>query len=150
MTDTRSLKEVLAAVDRKKLVDDVVQLIDDEVSRKGGVTGLALKGGYAVVKKLKGGRMIHLAADNLLDDFTVALDTIYSRFQAEGGQGGFTAFLARHEQEATNALLGITDGRAARAEHAVLKKTYEKLRPQAEKHVKEALPGVGRLVSRYM
>ena len=150
MSDTRSLKEVLAAADRTKLVDDVVRLIDEEVSRKGGVTGLALKGGYAVVKKLKGGRMIHLAANNLLDDFTDAIDKIYEKFLGEGGTGGFTAFLARHEGEATQALLGITDARAKNSDHGVLRKTYEKLRPQAEKHVKEALPGVGRLVTRYM
>ena len=150
MTTPVSLKAVLEKADRKKLVDDVVKLIDDEVAGKGGVTGFALKGGYKVVKKLKGGRMIHLAANNLLDDFTDAIDKLYTGFVDEGGTGTFTQFLASHKDQATQALLEITDGRAAKAENKVLKKTYEKLRGQAEKHVKEALPGVGRLVEKYM
>lgn len=145
-----SLKVVLGRADRKKLVEDVVRLIDEEVGRKGGLTGMALKGGYAVVKKLKEGRMIQVAVDHLLDDFTEALDGLWTSFTAGGGTGTFSSFLASHEQQACDALLAITDGKAARADQAVIRKTYETLRGQAEKHVKEALPGVGRLVERYM
>jgi hypothetical protein len=145
-----SLKDVLGRADRKGLIEDVVRLIDAEVAGKGGLTGIALKGGYAVVKKLKDGRMIHIAVDHLLDDFTGALDTLWTSFRSSGGQGTFTSFLKSHEKQACDALLAITDAKADRAEQVVIRKTYSSLRPQAEKHVKEALPGVGRLVERYM
>ena len=144
-----SLSEVLQAADRKKLVDDVVRVIDGEVSRKSGITGLALKGGYKVIGKLKGGRMIHLAADNLLDDFARALDPVWDEYIAAGGTGSFAHYLARHEARAANALLAITDARAERAETPIIKKTYMKLRGQANKHVIEALPAVGRLIDTY-
>ncbi len=144
-----SLSEVLQAAERTKLVDDVVQVIEGEVSRKSGITGLALKGGYKVVRRLKGGRMIHLAANNLLDDFAKALDPVWDEYVAAGGSGSFAQHLQRNERRAADALLAITDGRAAKAETPVIKKTYQKLRGQADKHVIEALPAVGRLIDRY-
>ncbi len=144
----RSMKEALMAADRKTLVNDVVKLIDEEVARKKGVTGLALKGGYRVVKKLKSGRMIQLAVGHLLDDFTDAIEPIHAEFR-EKGDGSFVNWLRKHEGDAANALLGITDRRAHEAEQAVLKKTYSKLRPQAERHVRDALPGLGRLIEQY-
>ena len=143
-----TLSDTLKAADRKVLVDDVVRIIESEVRSKGGVTGLALKGGYKVVRRLKGGRMIHLAADNLLDDFALALDPVFEEFQADG-QGRFSDFLRRNDRRSADALLSITDGRARRAENPVIKKTYAKLRGQAQKHVIAALPAVGRLIEKY-
>lgn len=144
-----ALTERLQAADRPTVIADTVQLIDDEVNRKGGVSGMALKGGYKLVKKLKGGRMIPEAVDFLLDAFTGALSTLYDQFLAQDAITTFEAFISRHEQEASDALLQITDDRAARISHKVLRSTYEKLRGQAEKHVKEALPGVGRIIDRH-
>ena len=144
-----TLSDTLKAANRARLVEDVVRIIESEVKSKGGVTGLALKGGYKVVRRLKGGRMIHLAADNLLDDFSLALDPVWEEFQAAGG-GDFTGYLTRNSRSSANALLSITDARARRAENPVLKKTYSKLRGQAEKHVIAALPAVGRLIEKYV
>ena len=74
------LTERLAESDRSAVIRDSVRLIDEEVARKSGITGLALKGGYKVVKKLKSGRMIEKAVDHLLDDFTGALDSMYQEY----------------------------------------------------------------------
>ena len=62
-----ALTERLQTADRAAVVADTVQLIDDEVGRKSGMSGMALKAGYKVVQKLKGGRMIPEAVDYLLD-----------------------------------------------------------------------------------
>lgn len=145
----KSLKEALKEADRARVIEDVVALIDSEVRSKSGLTGVALKGGYKVVKKLKGGRMIHLAADALLDAFTDAIEPIHQEFRDGASGGTFEVFLAKNESRASNALLGITDKRAEKSDHKVLRKTYGKLRPQADKHVRAALPGVGRLADRY-
>lgn len=144
-----SLSEILDSADRATLVNDVVGVIEGEVSRKSGITGLALKGGYKVVKRLKKGRMIHLAADNLLDDFAKALDPVWDEYVEAGKSGSFANHLQRNDRRAADALLAITDGRARRAETPVIKKTYQKLRGQAQKHVIEALPAVGRLIDKY-
>jgi hypothetical protein len=143
------LKSRLDQVDRDIVIDDTVKLIDEEVKSKGGLSGMALKGGYKVVKRLKGGRMIEEAVDGLLDEFSEALDPLYEDFLEQDTPKTFERYLERHDNEATDALLSITDSRAKRADNKVLKKTYNKLRGQAEKHVKQALPGVGRLIDEH-
>lgn len=144
-----SLKETLAETDRQIVIRDTVTLIDAEVSRKSGMTGLALKGGYKVVKRLRRGQMIEDAVDYLLDDFTDALDPMYQEYVEDDDTTTFENYLADRSDEASDALLAITDGKAKRAENKVLLKTYKKLRGQAKKHVVEALPGVGRLIDEH-
>ncbi|MEM1349955.1 MAG: hypothetical protein AAGI01_15450 [Myxococcota bacterium] len=144
------LKERLASIDRSVVIEDTVRLIDDEVSRKSGLSGMAIKGGYKVVKKLQGGRMIHKAVDMLLDDFTGALAPVHDEFRAQGDVTSFSDFLVQQNMRASDALLKITDDKAARAKTRVLKKTYDQLRGQAERHVVDALPGVGRLIDRHV
>lgn len=143
------LKRRLDEVDRASVITDTVKLIDEEVARKSGVTGLALKGGYKVVKKLRGGRMIEEAVDHLLDDFSTALSPLYADYCASPDTASFEQHLSQNADEAADALLGITDAKLERAENKVIIKTYEKLRGQAEKHVVEALPGVGRLIDHH-
>ncbi len=143
-----SLVSKLADVDRALVIQDTVQLIDNEVSGKSGITGMALKGGYKVVKKLKNGRMISFAVDKLLNDFTEALEDLYSGF-LESDASGFDVFLMNHEDTAADALLGITDEKAESADSKVIKKTYSKLRKTAKGHVVSALPGVGQLIEKH-
>jgi hypothetical protein len=143
------LKETLDETDRQIIIDDVVELIDEEVSSKGGLTGAALKGGYSAVKRLENGNMIDNAVDSMLDEFTEALAPLYDDYQNAEGTETFESYLQTHENRATEALLGITDRRAENADNDFLKKTYDKLRGQAEKHVTAALPRVGRLIDKH-
>lgn len=139
------LKSRLNEVERTVVIDDTVRLIDAEVASKGGFSGAALKGGYKVVKKLKGGTMIEFAVDKLLDDFSDALSPLYEDY-VEAEEGNFESYLRGRETEAADALLAITDDKARRAKSKVIVKTYDKLRGSAESHVIDALPGVGRLI----
>lgn len=139
-----TLTERLKQTDRKIVITDTARLIDEEVSSKSGISGMAIKGGYKVVKKLKPG-MIEDAVDHLLDDFTAALDPLYQDFLT-ADEGLFENYIKYHDSRAANDLLSITDARAERSSKQALKSTYSKLRGQAEKHVREALPGVGRLI----
>jgi len=47
-------------------------------------------------------------------------------------------------------LLAVTDRRAEQAQRAVIKKTYERLRPSAKKHVTAAVPRLAQMVSRHI
>jgi hypothetical protein len=131
---------------RRQVIADCALLIDEEVKKKGGLSGIAIKAGFATVKAVKPG-FIEEAVDHLLDDFARRLEPFYqaavtaSRRPTDHfiGQAGAIA----------DALLGITDERAQRAKNAVVKKAYEKLRPSAKKHVEEAVPGIGRLVEKH-
>lgn len=145
-----SMPEVVAdATKRPAVTKDVVSLIDEEVSKKGGLGGMAIKGGYKVVRALKSGRMIPDVVDGLLPEFATAIDPLHQQYLAAGGTGGFDAYLTSHQTEAVNALLSITDARARTTGNKTLKKTYEKLRPVGEKNVADALPGLGRLIDRH-
>ncbi len=141
--------EVIAdSTKRPAVVNDVVGLIDSEVSRKGGLSGMAIKGGYKLVKKLKGGTMIPDVANGLLDEFSGAIEPLHEEYR-NGDGGGFDNFLRGRSSDAVNALLGITDARADRTSHSKLKSAYSKLRPMAEKNVADALPGLGRLIDKH-
>ena len=141
--------EVIAdSARRPAVVRDVVGLIDSEVSRKGGLSGMAIKGAYKLVKKLQGGRMIPEVADGLLDEFSEAIEPLHEEYRGGDG-GGFDRFLLRRSADAVNALLSITDGRARRTTNSTLKSAYNKLRPVAEKNVAEAIPGIGRMIDKH-
>jgi len=142
------LTEILTeAEQRPAVVRDCVALLDAEVASKGGVSGLAIKAGYKVVKTVKPG-LIAEAFNDLLDDFAARLDPTYSAYLADGGKS-FAAYAAPRAGEIAEALLGITDDRARRARNKTIKKTYDKLRPYGKKNVEQAVPGIGRLIDRY-
>ncbi len=145
-----SLKDVLAAQDvRQNVIDDAVKLVDEEVRSKGGVSGLALKAGYKVFTKFKPGIMRE-AVDRLLDEFSEAVDPFYQEHLEAGGKGSIGGILNHRRREVAEALLSITDRRARGFESGLIKKTYLKLRPTAVRHTQDAVPGVSRLIDRYI
>lgn len=144
-----TLQEILLDPSRRpQVVTDCQELLDAEVEDKGGVSGLAVKGSYGMVKKLKPG-IIHDAVDGLLDDFVARLQPFYSDFQTGGAGKPLPDYLTERSVEVSDALLGITDARAERSQRATIKKAYGKLRPQGQKHVQEALPRLGALIERH-
>jgi hypothetical protein len=149
-TDTLSSRLLSDASKRPRLLSDCERLIDEEVASKGGLSGLAIKGAYKVVQAVKPG-IIREAMDGLLDDFVKRLDPLFTQHRTAGGEPkAFGDFLNRRTGEVADALLGITDDRAKRAKNQTLKGAYEKLRPQAKKHVEEAIPRVGRTLSAHL
>ena len=85
--------------------------------------------------------------DSLLDDFLDALDPIAQEAAAKGVPAG--KHLPANAERAADKLLAITDERVARSTRAVIRKTYEKLRPTAIKHVAAAGPRLGQLLDRH-
>lgn len=143
-----TLTEQLAKTDRQNVIKDTARLIEEEVAAKSGLSGMAIKGGYKVVSKVKP-TMIEESIDHLLDAFTEALDPLYQDYVENADAKSFETYIQKHDDRAANDLLSITDARAERSDNKILKSTYTRLRGQAEKHVKDALPGVGRLIDRY-
>ncbi|KFZ83490.1 hypothetical protein ED92_06200 [Amycolatopsis sp. MJM2582] len=146
MADT--LKEILLDSSRRPaVVSDFEGLVDAEVSDKGGVSGAVVKTGFAAVKKIKPG-IIPAAVDTLLDDFTGALEPFYGDYKAKGGND-FGAYLVGRSDEASDALLSVTDARAEKSSRDSIKKVYSKLRPNGKKNVEEALPRLGQLIDKH-
>src|SRR5262245_65606211 len=62
---------------RKQIIDETIHVVDAEVSDKGGLSGMAIKTAYAMVKGLAPGMMQKLV-NGLLDDFMGSLDPLYA------------------------------------------------------------------------
>jgi hypothetical protein len=142
-----SLKEQLGAgPKRAALIEDSCQLLEQEVNDKSGLSGMAIKGAFRLVQSVKPD-FVRSALDHFLDDFLEALDPIYQNGKANGTnvKDHFTAGAGA----VADALLSITDKRAARAPAGVVKKTYEKLRSTAKKHVEAAAPRLGALLEKH-
>jgi hypothetical protein len=145
-----ALKEILCSVEnRPKVIRDAAQLVDDEVSAKGGLSGIGIKAAYKTVKAVKP-TLIHDALDGLIDRFVDRLEPFYNDWIAANKSPSFGAFLDQRSSKVANALLGVTDDRARSISNNTIKKAYETLRPQGEKHVTAAIPGLGRVLGRYV
>lgn len=147
-----TLKEILCAPERRpQVVQDAAKLVDQEVDSKGGISGAGIKLAYKAVTKIKPG-LIAEVVDGLLDKFVDKMEPFYTEWQNGGKQGSFEAFLTNpsRKNRVANALLGVTDDRARTVHNATLKKSYEALRPQGEKHVEAAIPGLARMVNKYL
>jgi len=131
---------------RPKGVADAVRLIEEEVESKGGLSGIAIKGAFMVVKAVKPG-FINEAVDHMLDDFVRRLEPFHTEAQQKNEPIG--PFLNARASAVADALLAISDERAARAKNQTVKKAYEKLRPSGKKHVETAVPRLGRLIAKY-
>ncbi|RSM35085.1 hypothetical protein DMA12_45760 [Amycolatopsis balhimycina DSM 5908] len=146
MADT--LKDILLDSGRRPaVVSDFETLVDAEVSDKGGVSGAVVKTGFAAVKKIKPG-IIPSAVDALLPDFATALEPFYGDYRTKGGND-FGAYLSSRSDEASDALLSVTDSRAEKSSRDSIKKVYGKLRPNGKKNVEEALPRLGQLIDKH-
>lgn len=140
------LRDVLMG-DAKKaaVVSDCCALIDEEVAAKGGLSGMAVKAGYAAVKGIKPG-FIKDVVDKLMPEFCDALDPLWN----EGVQkGNPEAHLLSSRSRVADALLSVTDAKSKNAKSALVKGTYEKLRGSAKKHVEEAVPRLAKLIVKH-
>lgn len=145
-----TLKEILCSPDnRPKVVKDAARLVESEVDSKGGLSGLAVKTAFKAVKTIKPG-LIEEVVDHLLDRFVDQMEPFYADWISSGKQLAFDAFLNAKKPQVANALLTVTDERARQVHNATLKKSYQALRPQGEKHVEAAIPNLGRVVGRYV
>ena len=142
-----SLKDSLGtAPKREAVIQDACQVLDQEVADKSGITGLAIKGAYKLVQGIKPG-FVRQVVDHLLDEFLDALNPLYDEAVAKGQRPG--AYLLSNQGRVADALLQVTDNRAAQTEGSTVKKAYEKLRPSAKKHVEAAAPRLAQMLERH-
>ena len=131
---------------RDRVLEDCVRMVDEEVDSKGGLTGIAIKTAYGLVKRIKPG-FVRRALDGMLDDFAQNLDPIFQEHLAKGGS--LVDHFVAHKDGVAEALLSITDGRAKRATNATAKSAYGKLRPSGKKHVEDAVPRLARMIEQH-
>lgn len=150
-----SLAEILTAPEiRPQVVRACAELVDAEVQSKTGLSALAIKAGYKLVKAVKPG-MVAEVVDRLLPEFAEAMQPMYAESEQTAARTGrplaevFTEKLTSDPPLVAAALLTVTDRRAAKASGA-LRKTYDRLRDTAENHVTLAIPGLARAIGPFL
>jgi hypothetical protein len=143
-----TLQEMLLAPGvQPQVVRDCEALIDNQVSDMSGISGTAVKLAYKTVKTFSSNH-IHYMIETLLPRMGDELQPYWADFNASGG-GQFGDYLAKREDEVSEALLTITDERGRNSSRPTIVKAYNTVRGSAAKHVKAALPAVGALVQKY-
>ncbi len=135
---------------RPAVVEDGVKLVDSEVAAKKGVSGMLIKGGYKGFKKLKPGIM-NEAVNGLLDKFVDIIDRHYSAYLEEVPDKStpFSSWAQKRDSRIADDMLSITDDYMNRSNIKVLTKIYYGMRKIGEKSVKQAVPGISKLVMKY-
>ncbi len=144
----KTLKDqLLSAEKRPQLLTDCEKLIDEEVASKSGLSGMAVKAAFGMVKAVKPG-IIRESVDALIDEFVEKMEPFYAAQQ--GGSQTVEGYFSARAAEVADALLGVTDMRAMRSKNGTIKKAYESLRPKGKQHVEAAIPRLSKLVGRYV
>lgn len=139
---------LLVPEQRNTLIQRCVALVEHQIDSQSTMRRLSLKAGVAVLNTVKP-NALHLIVNNLLGEFTDALNPLYQRFNEAGG-GDFSEFLQHHPDAAVSALIAVTDERAARLRNATVRRLYGRLRPTAETEVRAALPGLSRILAEHL
>jgi len=151
VSESPLIEKLASGEKRPRVIDGCVRLIDSEVASKRGLSSVPVKGAFRVLKGIRPG-FVAQCVDHLLDDFCRALDPFYVEWSAKApaSRPPIASELVAQQDRVAGALLGVTDQRAKRAQNRVLLKLYNKLRGAAEKHVKAALPGLGRTIEPHL
>jgi hypothetical protein len=131
---------------RQKVIDDACHVLEQEVADKSGLTGIAIKAAYKVVKGIRPG-FIPEVVDGLFDEFLEAVEPQYQEAVANKRPAG--SGVRENPSRVADALLAVTDRKAEKAKSQVVKSAYEKLRPSAKKQVEAACPRLAGLLERH-
>ncbi len=143
-----TLDEILLAPETQpKVIADCNTLIEEEISDRSGISGAAVKLAYKTVNTFKPGHIRYMV-ESLLPQMVAELEPYWADFNTTGGSA-FGDYLAKRGDEVSQALLSVTDARAAASGRPTIIKAYNTVRAGAAKHVQAALPRVGDLVVKY-
>lgn len=126
------------------IVNDCNQLINSHVSQKGGVSGMALKTAYRVVRGV-GPTYVPGAIGRMLPAALEALDPIWQ----EGMQSGNPVeHLNHHRTRTADLILSVTDHRIRYASGPVVG-VYNKLRKSVKSDIEEVVPELACILDRH-
>lgn len=129
---------------RPAVVASASDLIREEIARTSGASGMAVRSAYRLVTGIRP-EIVSQAVDSLLDPFADGLDPFYQEHTTTGRP--LADILAEQRTSMAEALLAVTDERAARTKHVRLRDAYRRVRSHARVHVEEASAGVAALVT---
>lgn len=131
---------------KSAVVADCVRFVEDEVAARRGLSGAALRAGYAAFQKLRPG-ITRAAFERLLPHFAPAMDPHWQRGCAAGDPD---RWFRDHAPEVADDLLAVTDRLATESKNRVLVRLYRSLRGHARDHVVASVPRLPPLVARHL
>ena len=147
----KSLKEITEDPNVSHAVlTDGMRVLDEEIARRSGIGGMAIKGAYKVIKNIQGGRTLEKAVKVLMPEFIDKLDPYFARFQEEGTGKTWEEYLRPHYDSLADQLLAVTDQKIQATDNRAVRGTYDKLRPKARKEVIASLPALARMIEKYI
>jgi len=130
---------------RTSIAKDCAQLMDKQVAAKSGISGMALKAAYKVIKGVGAG-YIPRAISHLLPDTCAALEPLWN----EGIQAGDPVeYLAQNRSIAADQILSVTDSHIEKSKNKVVRSSYNMLRKSVKNDVEEAVPGLAEILGNY-
>jgi hypothetical protein len=142
-----TLVEVLRDENRKRaVIADGVRLVESEVRARSGLSGMAVRTGYKALTAVRPG-VVEAALTALLPEFAPVLDPFYAAGRAAGS---VRDYFGSHAEPIADALLAVTDRRAATASHQGVKRAYQGLRGLARREVAQSVPGLARLIEKHV
>jgi hypothetical protein len=135
----------------EQLAVDCARLAEHRLARRNGLGGMAIKASLALLKKARPD-LLERAAAHMLPDMLDALEPLYIEFRSDPAarRGGFHGYLAARGAEAATMLLSISDARAAATGNVTARSVYGRLRGSAEQEVRDAIPELAAILSRYL
>jgi hypothetical protein len=143
-----TLHQILLAPDtRPQVLVDCYALVEQEISDQSGFVGAGVKLAYKTVNTFMPGHVRHMV-EVLLPDLVDKLQPFWADF-GESGSSEFGDYLVKRGEEVSQALLEVTDARAAASGRPTVVRAYKTVRGGATKHIEAALPRLGDLVLAY-
>ncbi|MEO0455738.1 MAG: hypothetical protein AAF152_04030 [Cyanobacteria bacterium P01_A01_bin.114] len=131
---------------RENIASDCAKLIDEHVSAKSGLSGMALKATYGMVKGI-GADYVPGAIKRLLPQACEALDPMW----AEGLQTGNPVdHLIQNRTLTADTILSVTDSRIQGTNNGIIRGAYNKLRKSVKSDVEEAVPGIAKIIGSHV
>lgn len=144
-----SLSSILLSLrDPEALVADLAQALEAHIASKSGLSGAAMKLGYAALRSAKPD-IASRAAQRLLPDIAQALDPLYAEF-AQARAADFGGFLTQHGQRASSVVLGAVDARMGSINNSAAKTIYQRFRGSAGDELQKLLPVFGRILNAHI
>lgn len=143
MTLTHKIEDPAVKV---AIANDCAQLIDRQVAAKSGLSGIALKAAYGVVKGI-GSNYVPGAIKRLLPETCAAVEPVWEEGVAKGDP---VAHLSEQSDRTADLILGATDNRIARVGNGLIVGTYNKLRKSIKTDVVAAVPEVASILSKHV
>ncbi|MGP6174233.1 DUF6918 family protein [Corynebacterium sp. A21] len=148
-----NLSSSLTGANREAVVKDLAEFTERTISEQSGVTGIAVKGAYAGVQKIRPD-VLTKALDRFLPDLAESLQPHWDDYTtAGGGQSGttgtFGVFLENRRDDVADSLLTSADRNADKLDNGALVKAYRAVRGRGEKILAKNVAGLGTVIEKH-